>query len=77
MKLYIASASPFARKTAIVVAEHGLESRVEQLPVATTPVSPHPDVARSNPLVKIPTLVLDDGNALYDSSVICEYLDQL
>jgi len=77
MKLYVASASPFARKATIVVAEHGLGERVELLPAATTPVSPDPAIARSNPLVKIPTLVLDDGSALYDSPVICEYLDQV
>ena len=77
MKLYIASASPFARKVAVIVAEHGLGTRVELLPAATTPVSPNPDIARSNPLAKIPTLLLDDGSALYDSPVICEYLDHV
>lgn len=77
MKLYISSASPFARKAAVVVAEHGLGPRVELLSASTTPVKPDPDVARSNPLAKIPTLLLDDGTSLYDSPVICEYLDQL
>jgi glutathione S-transferase len=39
--------------------------------------TPHPDLMRDNPLSKIPTLVLDDGTALYDSPVICEFLDAL
>jgi glutathione S-transferase len=38
---------------------------------------PHPGLMQDNPLSKIPTLVLDDGTALYDSRVICEYLDGL
>jgi glutathione S-transferase len=39
--------------------------------------TPHAELMRDNPLSKIPTLVLDDGTALYDSPVICEYLDGL
>jgi glutathione S-transferase len=39
--------------------------------------TPHAELMRDNPLSKIPTLVLDDGAALYDSPVICEYLDAL
>lgn len=77
MKLYVASASPFGRKASIVIAEHGLGARVVQEPASVTPVSRNNDIARDNPLVKIPTLVLDDGTALYDSPVICEYLDHL
>jgi glutathione S-transferase len=77
MKLFYSPASPFARKVAVVVAEHGLGERVRQVTAATTPLNPNADIARSNPLAKIPTLVLEDGSALYDSPVICEYLDQL
>ena len=77
MKLYVASASPFGRKASIVIAEHGLGPRVIQEPASVTPVNRNTDIARDNPLVKIPTLVLDDGSSLYDSPVICEYLDQL
>jgi glutathione S-transferase len=40
-------------------------------------IKPHPELMRDNPLSKIPTLVLDDGTPLYDSAVICEYLDHL
>jgi glutathione S-transferase len=77
MKLYVSSASPFGRKASIVVHERGLEGRVRQEPASVSPVSRNADVARDNPLVKIPTLVLDDGTSLYDSPVICEYLDSL
>ena len=77
MKLYVSPASPFGRKASVVIAEHGLESRVKQEPATVSPVSRNDDVARDNPLVKIPTLVLDDGSTLFDSPVICEYLDTL
>jgi glutathione S-transferase len=77
MKLYVASASPFGRKASVVIAERGLESRVRQEPASVSPVSRNDEVARDNPLGKIPTLVLDDGSTLFDSPVICEYLDSL
>jgi len=77
MKLYVSSASPFGRKPSILIAELGLESRVRQEPASVTPVSRNEEIARDNPLAKIPTLVLDDGSTLYDSPVICEYLDSL
>jgi glutathione S-transferase len=77
MKLYVAPTSPFGRKAAIVIAERGLESRVRQEPATVSPVSRNNEVARDNPLGKIPTLVLDDGSTLFDSPVICEYLDSL
>ena len=77
MKLYVSPASPFGRKASIVIAEHGLDSRVKQELATVSPVSRNDEVARDNPLVKIPTLVLDDGSTLFDSPVICEYLDSL
>ena len=77
MKLYVSPASPFGRKATILIAELGLDDRVVQTPATVTPVNRNDEVARDNPLAKIPTLVLDDGTSLYDSPVICEYLDQL
>ena len=77
MKLYVSPASPFGRKASVVIAELGLEARVKQEPATVSPVSRNDEVARDNPLVKIPTLVLDDGSTLFDSPVICEYLDSL
>jgi glutathione S-transferase len=77
MKMYVAAASPFARKCAIVAHECALASRIEFVAATVSPVSRNEEIARGNPLIKIPTLILDDGSALFDSPVICEYLDSL
>ncbi|MCQ8781896.1 glutathione S-transferase family protein [Mangrovibrevibacter kandeliae] len=78
MKLHWSPRSPFVRKVMIVLHETGLLDRVDcvRSPVAMAGVA-NPEVLRDNPLGKIPTLVLDDGTALFDSRVICEYLDML
>ena len=77
MKLFHNIASPFVRKVRVLAAETGLASRIELVQSVFTPVSPDTDLFASNPLGKIPTLMLDDGTALFDSRVICEYLDTL
>ena len=77
MKLYISPQSPFARKVRVVARETGLAARIEEVVAAVSPVKANAEVGRSNPLMKVPTLVLDDGSALFDSPVICEYLDSL
>jgi glutathione S-transferase len=77
MKLYVSPASPFGRKASVTIAELGLGAQIVQEPATVTPVSRNDQVARGNPLGKIPTLLLDDGTALFDSPVICEYLDHL
>jgi glutathione S-transferase len=77
MKLRVNKASPFARKVRVLVREAGLAGRVEEIETAVSPVAPNEDLARENPLVKIPALVADNGELLYDSAVICEYLDSL
>lgn len=77
MKLYHAPASPFVRKCLVTAIELGLEDRVERVPVATSPVEPDPQLDAVNPMRKIPALVTDEGEPLYDSSVICDYLDTL
>ena len=77
MKLYISPQSPFARKARVVARETGLAARIEEVVAAVSPVKANAEVGRSNPLMKVPTLVLDDGSALLDSPVICEYLDSL
>ena len=71
MKLLASLASPYTRKVRIVLAEKKIDCDMELVDVA--PVD-NP-VNRHNPLGKIPTLVLDDGTALYDSRVIVEFLD--
>ena len=77
MKLRTNRASPFARKARIVTRETGLAPRIEEVEIAVSPVAPNESLARENPLVKIPALVADSGETLYDSAVICEYLDTL
>ena len=75
MKLHFAAASPYVRKVQIVAKELGLDDRIELLNRAMTPVSPDDELNADNPLGKIPCLITDDGHALYDSRVICDYLN--
>lgn len=76
MKLHWSPRSPFVRKVMIVLHETGLTDRVELMRTNVALVAPVPPVLLpDNPLGKIPTLVLDDGTSLFDSRVICEYLD--
>ena len=77
MKLHYNVASPYVRKVMAVAIETGLDDRLEPVNRMMTPVKPDADLALDNPLGKIPCLVTDDGVALYDSRVICEYLDSL
>lgn len=77
MKLYFSATSPYVRKVTVLAAETGLAGRIERLPTATTPIANHAELGTRNPLVKVPCLITDDGMALYDSRVICEYLDGL
>jgi glutathione S-transferase len=75
VKLYASSTSPYVRKVRIVAMEKGLGERLELVDAA-----PWPDPAKVavwNPLGKVPALVTDDGLALFDSPVICEYLDSI
>ncbi len=76
MKLYHALPSPFVRKVRIAAMELGLADDVELLPIAVAPGKENEDYAATgNPLRKIPALELSNGTVLYDSGVICEYLD--
>lgn len=77
MQLIYAAASPFARKVRVLAAETGLLERIELLDTAVLPTTLNEPVNALNPLGKIPVLLTDDGEALYDSRVICEYLDTL
>lgn len=74
MKLFSSPPSPYVRKVRIVAAMKGLADRIDIVAADTTP--PHnAELIEQNPLGKIPVLVLDDGSRLFDSRVICEYLD--
>lgn len=75
MKLYQSPASPYVRKVVVVAHETGLIDQIELEAVTTAPGAPDANVAKANPVKKIPALVTDDGLSLFDSPVICEYLD--
>ena len=75
MKLVFSAASPFVRKVHVVLHETGLLDEVEMVPVATSPFDTPAEVVAANPLGKIPALIRDEGPSIYDSRVICRYLD--
>jgi glutathione S-transferase len=77
MKLHWSPRSPFVRKVMIVAHERGLVDSITCVRTIAETARPHAELMRDNPLSKIPTLVLTDGTVLYDSAVICEYLDAL
>ncbi len=71
MKLYSNPASPFARKCRVIA--HELSIKLEEIDVAARDDE---SLRKLNPLKKIPILILDDGSAIFDSAVICEYLNE-
>lgn len=77
MRLRWSTRSPFVRKVMVTAHEMGLVDRLELVPTTVVMGKPHLDLMRTNPLGRIPTLETDDGQILYDSVVICEYLDTL
>lgn len=77
MKLYYSSASPFVRKVLVCAHECGVAARIELAPTKVLPSEPNREFARVTPLMKLPALECDDGMVLFDSVVICEYLDSL
>jgi len=77
MKLHWSPRSPYVRKVMVVAHELGLADRIDCVRTAAATSKPSAELMLDNPLSKIPTLVLGDGTAIYDSPVICEYLDRL
>lgn len=77
MKLHWSSRSPYVRKVMICAYETGVAEKIERTYSIVSLSQPNAEVMRDNPLGKIPTLILDDGRILHDSTVICEYLDSL
>ena len=73
MKLAFSPASPYVRKVMACAIARGIDGRIEKWTVPTS----DPALVVVNPLSKVPTLITDDGVALYDSPVICEYLDSV
>lgn len=77
MKLLYQSHSPYARKVLVAAHEIGVADRLDVVHHETSPLARNDLVCASNPLGKVPVLVLDDGFALFDSDVICAWLDGL
>ena len=77
MELIWAGASPYARKVMTIAHELGLSEKIKTTDGTGTPVGPNPTTVSYNPLGKLPCLITDDGPAIYDSRVICQYLVSL
>jgi glutathione S-transferase len=77
MKLYYSAASPFVRKVLACAHECGVADRIELVPTKVLPSEPNREYARVTPLMKLPALDCGDGLVLFDSVVICEYIDHL
>lgn len=77
MKLLYQTHSPYARKALVAAHEMGLNESLTVVHHETSPTRRNDEVFALNPLGKVPVLICDDGTVLFDSNVICEYLDRL
>ena len=75
LKLFYSPASPFVRKVLVAAHETGQIDRIEKLAAAAHPVNRDMEIVARNPLGKVPTAIDGEGQAIYDSRVVCEYLD--
>jgi len=75
MKLHFSPTSPYVRKVRACAITRGIDDLIERVP--TDANASLPEFVKNNPLSKVPALVTDDGMALFDSPVICEYLDSI
>lgn len=75
LTLYCSETSPYARKCLVLMHEAGMADQMTLVMGSGTPLDPGTAPIAANPLGKIPTLLRADGVALYDSRVICQYLD--
>lgn len=75
LRLRHSPASPFVRKVMVALHETGMLDRVTLEDGSASPLAPNPDNLAINPLGKIPCLMTEEGLALYDSRVICRWID--
>jgi len=75
VRLFYSPTSPFVRKVMACAIARGIEGRIET--IRSNPHESPPDLLAANPLSKVPCLLADDGLALFDSPVICEFLDSV
>jgi glutathione S-transferase len=77
LTLHWSPKSPYVRKVMVCAHELGLAPQLKLVRSVAAMLQPNPAIMADNPLSKIPTLVREDGSALFDSAVICEYLNAL
>ncbi len=75
MKLRYSPTSPYVRKVMVTALETGLDKKIEKVP--TNPWDPDTDLTKDNPIGKVPALKIEGGDTLFDSPVICEFLDEM
>lgn len=75
MQLFYSPNSPYARKCRVLILEKGLQDKIEL--VSVMPSDNPPALIAANPIGSVPTLIMDNGESLCESPVICEYLDSL
>ncbi|WP_306228254.1 glutathione S-transferase family protein [Bosea beijingensis] len=77
MALHSQSHSPYARKTIVFAHEAGIADRLAIIDQETSPTNRNPEIFAVNPLGKVPVLITPEAGAIFDSLVICDYLDGL
>lgn len=77
LKLFHSPASPFVRKVWVCAHEKGVADRVEKLDANAWPVKRDPVIVRENPSGQVPSAIMEDGAPLFDSRVICAYVDTM
>lgn len=77
MKLLYSPLSPYVRKVMVTAHELGLVDQIETVAMGGTPTAPNAEIVAANPMGKIPTLITEDHGNLFDSRVICRYLNSL
>jgi len=77
MKILFSPFSPYVRKCLVTAHELGLHPRITLLASNAHPIQRDRNIIVDNPLGKVPTFFTDDGQVLFDSRVICEYLNDL
>ena len=77
LALLYSEASPYVRKVDVLLREAGLRDQVTNVSGSGTPLEPNSETTGANPLGKVPALIRNDGPTLYDSRVICRYIDSL
>jgi len=77
MRLFHSPASPYVRKVMVTAYERGVESHIEILGSAAGPIKRDPEIVKHNSSGKVPCALLEDNSPLFDSRVICTYIDSI